>query len=69
MSLVSEIEALLATAFGRSAASRRYDQRTGYVTRSLKTTLLVDIKPLAILNVHYSTGKPHDTQIGWPVVK
>jgi IS5 family transposase len=53
----------------RSAASRRYEKRSGYTIRSLKTTLLVDVESLAILDVHCSTGKPHDTQIGWQVVK
>jgi IS5 family transposase len=29
----------------------------------------VDVESLAILDAHCSTGKPHDTQIGWQVVK
>jgi IS5 family transposase len=37
--------------------------------QSLKTTLLVDVESLAILDVHCSTGKPHDSQIGWQVIK
>jgi len=35
----------------------------------LKTTLLVVIKSLAILDVHCSTGKPHDTQISMQIIK
>jgi hypothetical protein len=37
--------------------------------QSLKATLLVDVESLAILDVSCSTGKPHDSQIGWHVVK
>lgn len=54
---------------GCSAASRRYERRSDYCMRSLKTTLLVDVESLAILDVHCAAGKPHDTQIGWQIVK
>lgn len=65
---LSGVCAIDASGFDRSAASRRYEERCGYTIRSLKTTLLVDIESLAILDVHCSTGKPHDTQIGRQVV-
>lgn len=66
---LSGVCAIDASGFDRSAASRRYEQRCGYTIRSLKTTLLVDVDSLAIIDVHCSTGKPHDTQIGWKVIK
>lgn len=59
---LSGICAIDASGFDRSAASRRYEERCGYTIRSLKTTLLVDVESLAILDVHCSTRKPHDTQ-------
>lgn len=66
---LSGVCAIDASGFGRSLASRRYERRSGYRMQSLKTTLLVDVESLAILDVHCSTGKPHDTQIGWQVIK
>lgn len=66
---LSGVCAIDASGFDRSAASRRYEKRSGYTIRSLKTTLLVDVESLAILDVHCSTGKPHDTQIGWQTLK
>jgi IS5 family transposase len=36
--------------------------------QSLKTTLMVDVESLANVDVHRSTGKPHDSQMGWQVI-
>lgn len=43
--------------FDRSAANRRYEKRSGYTIRSLKTTLLVDVESLADLS-------PRNEQVG-----
>lgn len=34
----------------------------------MKTTLLVDCSSGVILDVHYSTKQPHDSQLGWQVL-
>jgi len=41
---------------------------TNYV-QTLKTTALVDTEPQAILEVHCTTKKRHDTQIGWQLAR
>jgi len=59
--------AIDATFFDRETASKHYCRRTNYRVQTLKTTALVDTETQAILDVHCSTGKPHDTQLGWQV--
>ena len=59
--------AIDATFFDRETASKHYCRRTNYRVQTLKTTALVDTETQAVLDVHYSTGKPHDTQLGWQV--
>jgi IS5 family transposase len=61
--------AIDATFFDRETASKHYCRRTNYRVQTLKTTALVDTETQAILDVHCSTGKPHDTQLGWRVAR
>jgi len=61
--------AIDATFFDRENASKHYCRRTNYRVQTLKTTALVDTETQAILDVHCSTGKPHDTQLGWQVAR
>lgn len=57
--------AMDATFFDRETASKYYCRRTNYRVQTLKTTALVDTKTQAVLDVHCTTEKRHDTQIGW----
>lgn len=52
------------TFFERHQASSHYIPRTDYTFDKLKVTLLVDIKPHAVIDIHCTTRKTHDTQIG-----
>jgi len=61
--------AIDATFFDRENASKHYCRRTNYRVQTLKATALVDTETQAILDVHYTTGKPHDTQLGWQVAR
>ena len=61
--------AIDATFFDRETASKHYCRRTNYRVQTLKTTALVDTETHAVLDVHCSTGKPHDTQLGWQVAR
>jgi IS5 family transposase len=59
--------AIDATFFDRENASKHYCRRTNYRVQTLKTTALVDTDTQAILDVHCTTEKTHDTQLGWQV--
>jgi len=59
--------AIDATFFDRENASKHYCRRTNYRVQTLKTTALVDTESHAILDVHCTTEKRHDTQLGWQV--
>jgi IS5 family transposase len=59
--------AIDSTYFDRENASKHYCRRTNYRVQTLKTTALVDTDSQAILDVHCTTEKRHDTQIGWQV--
>jgi len=59
--------AIDATFFDRENASKHYCRRTNYRVQTLKTTALVDTETQAILDVHCTTEKRHDTQLGWQV--
>ena len=65
---LGDVAAIDASGFDRIAASRRYARRTDYRFRAMKTTLLTDCESGAILDVHCTTSRPHDTQIGWQVL-
>ncbi|SEP17097.1 transposase, IS5 family [Halogranum amylolyticum] len=56
-----------ATFFDRENASKHYCRRTNYRVQTRKTTALVDTETQAILDVHCTTEKTHDTQLGWQV--
>jgi IS5 family transposase len=59
--------ALDATFFDRENASKHYCRRTNYRVQTLKATALVDTETQAIRDVHCTTEKRHDTQLGWQV--
>ena len=61
--------AIDSTGFNRDQASRHYCQRANYHVRSLKVTILVDVDTLHVVDVHCTTTKKHDTQIGEQVIK
>ena len=66
---LGEIQAIDATGVDRIAASQHYANRTNYTFRAVKTTILVDCKTGVILDIHCSMTKPHDSQVGWQVLK
>ncbi|WP_367996058.1 IS5 family transposase [Haloferax volcanii] len=59
--------AIDATFFDRENASKHYCRRTNYRVQTLKATALVDTQTQAVLDVHCTTEKTHDTQLGWQV--
>jgi len=61
--------AIDSTFFDREAASKHYCRRTNYRVQTLKTTALIDTATQAILDVHCTTTKRHDTQLGWQVAR
>ncbi|QUJ70863.1 IS5 family transposase [Haloarcula marismortui] len=61
--------AIDATFFDRENASKHYCRRTNYRVQTLKATALVDTESQAILDVHCTTEKRHDTQLGWRVAR
>ena len=65
---LGEVTAIDASGFDRTAASRRYARRTDYRFLAVKTTLLTDCESGAILDVHCTMSRPHDTQIGWQIL-
>lgn len=65
---LGDVTAIDASGFDRIAASRRYARRTNYRFLAMKTTLLTDCESGAILDVHCTMSRPHDTQIGWQVL-
>jgi IS5 family transposase len=58
-----------ATFFDRENASKHYCRRTNYSVQTLKATALVDTESNAILDVHCTMKKRHDTQLGWQVAR
>ena len=65
---LGDVTAIDASGFDKIAASRRYARRTNYRFLAMKTTLLTDCQSGAILDLHCTTSRPHDTQIGWQVL-
>ena len=65
---LGDLAAIDASGFDRIAASRRYARRTDYRFLAMKTTVLTDCESGAILDIHCTTSRPHDTQIGWQVL-
>lgn len=66
---LGDVAAIDASGFDRIAASSRYRRKLDYCIISMKTTLLIDCQTGAILDIHCSTNKPHDTKIGEQVLK
>jgi IS5 family transposase len=60
----SGIAGIDASGFDRHYASRYYTQRSKLKISSIKTTLLVDVGAQVVLDLHLTTGRKHDTQIG-----
>lgn len=58
------IGAVDASGFSRGRVSHHYTKRTGIHIQSLKTTILVDCEKGWILDVHLTTTRKHDSQIG-----
>jgi IS5 family transposase len=58
-----------ASGFERAHASTHYMKRTNLTIQQLKTTLLVDTATNAVLDIHVTTTRKHDTQIAPQVVK
>jgi IS5 family transposase len=58
-----------ASGFERAHASTHYTKRTNLTIQQLKTTLLVDTATNAVLDVHVTTTRKHDTQIAPQLVK
>lgn len=58
-----------ASGFERSYASNHYTQRTGLKIKNLKTTLLVDSADQAVIDVHITTTRKHDTQIAPQIIE
>jgi IS5 family transposase len=52
-----------ASGFDRSHASEYYTKRTKLTVQQLKVTLIVDTRANAILDLHVTTTRRHDTQI------
>ena len=64
-----EIQAIDATGMDRISASQHYAKRTNYTFKAVKTTVLIDCVTGAILDIHCSMTQPHDSKIGWQVLK
>ena len=58
-----------ASGFDRSHASKHYTKRAKLTIQQLKVTLLVDTKSNAILDVHVTTTRKHDSQIAPSLIK
>ena len=61
--------AIDSTFFERHQGSSHYVSRTDYTFDKLKVTLLVDIESHAVIDLHCTTRKTHDTQIGMQVAR
>ena len=66
---LGEIQAIDATGMDRISASQHYAKRTNYTFKAVKTTVLIDCATGVILDIHCSMKQPHDSQIGWQVLK
>ena len=58
-----------ASGFGRSHASKHYTKRTKLTIQQLKVTLLVDTRVNAIIDVHVTTTRKHDSEIAPSLIK
>lgn len=53
----------------RAHTSAHYTKRTNLTIQQLKTTLLIDTGANAVLDIHVTTTRKHDTQVASQVVK
>jgi len=58
-----------ASGFDRSHASKHYTKRAELTIQQLKVTLLVDSKVNAVLDLHVTTTRKHDSQIAPALIK
>jgi IS5 family transposase len=58
-----------ASGFDRSHTSKHYTKRAELTIQQLKVTLLVDTKVNAILDLHVTTTRKHDSQIAPSLIK
>ncbi|WP_188979090.1 IS5 family transposase [Halocalculus aciditolerans] len=58
-----------ASGFDRNHASKHYTKRTKLTIQQLKVTLLVDTRSNAILDVHVTTTRKHDSKIAPSLIK
>ncbi|ELY77035.1 transposase IS4 family protein [Natrinema pallidum DSM 3751] len=58
-----------ASGFDRSHASKHYTKRAKLTIQQLKVTLLVDSKVNAVLDLHMTTTRKHDSQIAPSLIK
>ncbi len=58
-----------ASGFDRCHASKHYTKRTKLTIQQLKVTLLVDMRANAILDLHVTTTRKHDSQIPPSLIK
>ena len=58
-----------ASGFDRSHASKHYTKRTKLTIQQLKVTLLVDTRVNAIIDVHVTTTRKHDSKIAPSLIK
>ncbi|QFU84460.1 IS5 family transposase [Natronorubrum aibiense] len=61
--LTNGVTGIDASGFDRTHASKHYTKRAKLTIQQLKVTLLVDTRANAILDLHVTTTRKHDTQI------
>ncbi len=66
---VTGVTGIDASGFERAHASAHYTKRTNLTIQQLKTTLLIDTATNAVLDIHVTTTRKHDTQIAPQVVR
>ena len=51
------------------SASQHSGKRTNYTFKAFKRTVLNDCETGVILDIHCSMIQPHDSKVGWQVLK
>jgi IS5 family transposase len=64
-----EVQAIDSTSLAQRSSSYNYAKRVPDTFESVKITVLVDCDSGAVIDVHCSMNYPHDTQIGWQVLR
>ena len=67
--LTNGVVGIDASGFDRSHASKHYTKRTKLTIQQLKVTLLVDTRANAIIVLHVTTTRKHDSQIAPSLIK